>query len=165
MALRLTDSSPQRRHGRVSRRFLFSRLGATQVEFALFLPLLALLVVAVIDFGSAMTRKMQLANAVRAGTQYAMVRKPIQGDVSQIENAVTATAPLDANGTQQVEATIFCECLDGTPVACDGLCADGTDERNSFVRITLGERHDFILPYPGLGASVDLFENVTVQLN
>ena len=139
------------------------RRGTATVELAFALPFLVLLVLGLFDHGSKISRNMQLANAVRAGTQYAMVRKPVQGDLSQIVAAITNTAPPDVTGTQQVTATLFCECPDGTAVACDGSCVDG--DRGAFVRLTLQEDFTTLLSYPGIDNPIRLTNEATVRLN
>src|SRR3546814_2619523 len=52
--------------------------GSVTVEGALVAVLLGVLLLGVIDFGLAFRRQSELANAVRAGTQFALVRRPQQ---------------------------------------------------------------------------------------
>jgi len=139
------------------------RRGTATVEMAFALSFLALLVLGVFDQGSKINRNMQLANAVRAGAQYAMVRKPVQGDLSQIVTAIANTAPYDETGTQQITATMFCECPDGTVVACNGTCIGG--DRGAYVRISLQEDYTTLLTYPGLDNPIRLENEATVRLN
>jgi len=139
------------------------RRGTATVEMAFALPVLAFLVLGMFDQGSKISRNMQLANAVRAGAQYAMVRKPVQGDLSQIVGAIANTAPYDETGTQQITATMFCECPDGTPVVCTGTCVGG--DRGAYVRIALQEDYTTLLNYPGLDNPIRLANEATVRLN
>ena len=145
------------------RRIWHHQNGAASVELALVLPFLALLVVAMIDYGTAINRKMQLTNAIRAGTQYAMVRKPVQQDLTELRQAVLDTAPADETGTRNLSSTFFCECPNGAAIACEDEC--GAGERGSYVRIVLREDFPLILSYPGIGNPVSLSSEAVIRLN
>ncbi len=139
------------------------RRGSSSVELALVLPFLALLVVAMIDYGTVINYKMQLANAVRAGTQYTMVRKPVQQDLTEIRQAVLDTAPPDETGTRALATNFFCECPDGTPIPCEDEC--GVGERGSYVSIVLTQKYPLILSYPGIDNPVSLSSEAVIRLN
>ena len=146
------------------------RRGSITVEGALVATLLGVLLIGVIDFGLAFRRQSELANAVRAGTQYAMVRRPQQGDVDPIRDAVYQTAPF-AEGTPgtALDVEFYCECPDGSPSECSAaggvaLCSGGV-ERHSFLRVRLSEDYDLLLAYPGLGSDIALTAEGTVRLN
>lgn len=151
--------------GRVLRPIGREMSGIATLEFALIAPLLGLILFGVLDYGLVSARKMALANAVRAGAQYAMIRRPIQGDVSAIRQAVLNAAPEPKIGVHDAQVTLFCECPDGTMVAdCDpGSCAGTTIL--SFVDIVLAEQYPLMLPYPGFANPLTLGERVTVRLN
>src|SRR3546814_20412127 len=93
--------------------------GSVTVEGALVAVLLGVLLLGVIDFGLAFRRQSELANAVRAGTQFALVRRPQQGNVDPIRDAVYQTAPFVAGtaGTG-LEVEFYCECPAGTASQC-----------------------------------------------
>ena len=139
------------------------RRGTSSVELALVLPFLALLVVAMIDYGTVINYKMQLANAVRAGTQYTMVRKPMQQDLTEIRQAVLDTAPPDETGTRALATAFFCECPNGTPIPCENEC--GVGERGSYVSILLTQEYPLILSYPGIDNPVSLSSEAVIRLN
>ena len=145
------------------RRLRRCRRGTSSVELALVLPFLALLVVAMIDYGTVINYKMQLANAVRAGTQYTMVRKPVQQDLTEIRQAVLDTAPADETGTRALTTAFFCECPNGTPIACEDEC--GIGERGSYVSILLTQEYPLILSYPGIDNPVSLSSEAVIRLN
>lgn len=138
--------------------------GMSSVEMAFIAPLLVLLVIGLVDYGAVINRKMQLANAVRAGAQYALVRKPVQDDTTQIENAVLNTAPPDGAGTQEVDARVFCECADGTEIVCSNVCADGSD-RAAYVEVWIQEDFETIFSYPVFSNPIRLRNEATVRLN
>ncbi|NVJ97067.1 MAG: pilus assembly protein [Alphaproteobacteria bacterium] len=145
--------------------------GSIVIETAAMMSVLALIAVGVLDFGLAYARNLQLANAARAGMQYALVRKPVGEDYSAIEAAVTASAPdADADSARQVETVLYCECPDGTASDCtteDGIditCDDGT-LRKAYLDITISETYNLLISYPGLEDGLSLSESVTVRLN
>lgn len=138
--------------------------GLASVELALLAPVLALIMVAVIDYGSAWSRQMALANAVRAGIQYAMIRRPIQGDVSQIHQSVIDAAPADLAGTPQV--ALVCTCPGGAPgsVDCDtGDC--GAQDMETYLSVGLQEDFTMILDWPFIGNPISLGDQAVIRLN
>ncbi len=148
---------------RTARRFAREDGGTVSIEWALISPIFVMLLIGVLEFGSGALHKMQMANAVRAGLQYATVRKPIQGDTTAIRDAVIATAPANATGTRSVTVTMFCLCPDGSTVDCDGTCATG--ERSSFISIGMSEEFKPILSLPFTPARHSYVTTGVVQLN
>lgn len=137
--------------------------GMIFVEAGLVMSLLILFLILVYDVGNLFVRQMQITNALRAGTQYALVRKPVAGDVSQISNAVRNAAP-DYTTPPTVNSTVYCLCADGTQVSCTSVCADGSD-REAFVTVTYQESYKMFLKYPGMGQNITLGGEATVRLN
>lgn len=148
---------------RAARRFAREDGGTVSVEWALISPIFVMLLVGVLEFGSGALHKMQMANAVRAGLQYATVRKPIQGDTTQVRDAVVATAPANATGTRTITVTMFCLCPNGTAVDCNGTCATG--ERSSYISIGMSEEFEPILSLPFSPARHSYVTTGIVQLN
>lgn len=154
------------------KRFKKSELGSISVETALLSTFLLTLGIGVVDFGLALERKMEMANAVRAGMQFALVRKPVQGDLSLIEGAV-ATALVtgtSASGTV-VTSSMTCSCPnDGTVMNCLGTantdlhCSDGS-QRAAYVNLTLSEDYGLMWTYPVIGSTMSLKETAQVRLN
>lgn len=146
------------------------RRGSVTVEGAFIAVILGALLLGIIDFGLAYRRHAQLENAVRAGTQYAMVRRPQQGDVDPIRGAVYETAPFpEGTPGTGLEIEFYCECPDGTPSQCSApggvaLCSGGVD-RQAFLRVRLSETYGLIFAYPGIGSSVSLAAEGSVRLN
>jgi len=146
------------------------RRGSVTVEGAMVAIVIGVLLIGVIDFGLAFRRQSELANAVRAGTQFAMVRRPQQGDIDPIREAVYQTAPF-AEGTPGTALAIdfYCECPDGSASQCSApggvaLCSGGV-ERHSFLRVRLSETYELMLIYPGFGGDIDLASEGSVRLN
>jgi Flp pilus assembly pilin Flp len=139
--------------------------GVSAVELAMIAPVLALLIVGTVDYGLVWTRNTQITNAVRAGTQYAMIRRPIQGDTTAIRQQVIDAAPAPKIGSHDPQVTLFCECPGGTAAAgCDpAVCAPADME--TFISITLSEQYPLLLDYPGFNNPVTLTQSSIMRLN
>lgn len=154
----------------VLRRLLADQRGSITIEAVFGFIALLILLLGVIDFGLAYTQKMGIENAVKAGIQYSTVRKPIQGDLTAINNAVIMAAPTPSPGPNVLTSSMFCECADGSSAACLStggtplICADGSTRR-SFVKIALSQSYKLLFPYPALGNSISLSNSETVRLN
>lgn len=86
--------------------------GAAMVEFAIVLPVLILLVLAVIDFGRLLFLYNNLANAVREGARFAAVQEPDPCTVAakglataRVQNYIATFGGTAASGTYTVTAT------------------------------------------------------------
>lgn len=137
--------------------------GMIFVEAGVVMSFLVLFLILVYDVGSLFTRQMQITNALRAGSQYALVRKPVAGDYSNIQAAILNAAP-DAAVSPSVTANVSCQCADGSVVTCDAVCADGSD-RESYLTVSYQENYDMLFKYPGFSKSITLGSTNTVRLN
>jgi Flp pilus assembly protein TadG len=161
--MRLTSKS-----GAARPRSLLSRLrgedqGVAALEVALVAPILALIIVAIVDFGMAFTRQMTLANGVRAGVQYAMVRRPVQGDVDDILQAVKQNSGV---ALSDIDVTWVCECAgSGATAATCSVDDCGGGDVNHSLQISVTENYPLILSYPGINNPVTLGDSVVLRLN
>ena len=132
----------------LSRSFVRCLRAAVAVELALLAPVLALMLVGVIDFGGAVYERMQLTSAARAGVQFAIQSVENADDEAGILLAVQNAGSLDdANVT--ITTTQFCGCADGAEIDCDGTCG-GDLKPGTYVSITVVEKFSTIFPYPGI---------------
>src|SRR5229473_5057289 len=98
--------------------------GAVAVEFGFIVPVLALMVVSVIDIGLGVYRKMQVEDAAQAGVQYAIAHG---FDANAISNAVTSATNSSAI-TASPAPVQFCGCATGSgisTVSCGTTCSGG----------------------------------------
>lgn len=107
-------------------RLAADRCGNMMIEFALALPVLALLIVGLADLGSFSLQKSAMLQGAQAGAQYAIIA--YSGNLNSTSEAanVNSTAQ-NATGLSGVTATntVFCECVAGTVVACTTTCSAG----------------------------------------
>lgn len=133
------------------------------VETALILPVLMLFLVIVFDLGSLWAREMAVTNALRAGSQYAMVRKPVGGNVAPVRSAILDAGPSGMNGAA-ITARFYCACPGGGQVSCTATCSGGLD-RQSFMTVGYEEVYELLLRYPGFDKTVPIRAEATVRLN
>ena len=155
------------------------RNGVLTFELAMIVSALALISVGIIDLSLAFSRKAQMANAVRAGTQFALVRRPSLGPEATEEDALLSLAELrnvvvqSANfletdpGSPDLDITVFCECPDATPVVCmaDPGVALPCQDSVTLLSITLNQDYTPIMDFPGLPDSFALQTTNSVRLN
>lgn len=152
--------------------------GAIAVEFAFLSIILATMMIGALDYGLAYAREMSMANAVRAGTQFALARKPSIGPdadaddsiISQqdIRDAVVAATPFLSSdpGTSQLQVTVFCECSDGSTVTC--LSSNDVPlsctERVALLQVTLTVPYELTLSWIGFTDQLTLTSQHVIRL-
>jgi len=112
------------------RKFVSDRRGTAAVEFAMNVPVLAAIIIPLIDVSSLAVGVSEMQTAARSTIQYAMNGGT---DMSLAQNhgmAVWANRP--ANGT--FSAVMACLCS-GSANACDTPCPDGTPPQ-SYVTVS-----------------------------
>src|SRR5579862_9277467 len=98
--------------------------GAAMLELALSVFVLLACLTGVMEFGRAFYFAAEVANAARAGVQWAAINPGHPENLSAMQTAAT----IDAVDTTNLKATAseFCECDDGTSVDCTtGTCYSG----------------------------------------
>ena len=117
-----------------------SERGQSLIEFALMLPLIFLLIVNAVNFGSYLYAAITVANAARAGAEYsimggAMATSPGTPTNAQIATLVTNDIiSLPNRATVQIRVcgnnngTVTCTCMAG---ACTGMGSTPADAENT----------------------------------
>jgi Flp pilus assembly protein TadG len=137
--------------------------GTAALEFGLAAPLLLIMLMGLVELGSAMYQTMQVYNAVEAGALYAAK--------NGYDAAAISAAVVNATGTPGITATPapvqFCGCPDASGIvetACNATCNDGKPP-GQYVRISAALTRVTILPYPALGLPDTLTAQSVVRLN
>jgi hypothetical protein len=120
------------------------RAGTATIETAAMLPLFAVLLAGLFDFGTGVMNAMALSAAARAGAQYALSQPT---DTAGIAAVVAAATRLDP-ASLTITATSTCECPGGGSVGCGGSCGPRTLVHR-FVSVRVTQPFTSILPYPG----------------
>lgn len=134
------------------RYFLRSRRGSAAVEFALILPLLTTIVLGLYDLASVVQLRLRLADAVRAGGQYAA---GFPTDSTGIMAAVQAALPSGWTNSAGTPTT-RCTCWNGgteTDADCTAatICATGQTAAR-YVTVTASRSRTSLL-LTGLGSA------------
>jgi Flp pilus assembly protein TadG len=136
--------------------------GASAIEFGIIAPVLAAMLVPLIDLGLAFYQQMQVDDAAQAGAQYAMAHG---WNTTAIQSAVTGATAL-ATVSASPTPTRSCGCPSGTAVAaaeCASTCDDGLSAR-TYVTVSAQATYTTLIPYPSLGSSVVLTAQSTVRV-
>jgi Flp pilus assembly protein TadG len=136
--------------------------GASAVEFGIIAPVLAAVLVPLIDLGLGFYQQMQVEDAAQAGAQYAMAHG---WNTSAIQSAVTSATALAAVSASPAPAR-SCGCPSGTAVSvvdCGSACDDGRSAR-TYVTVSAQATYTTLIPYPTIGSSVVLTAQSTVRV-
>jgi Flp pilus assembly protein TadG len=110
--------------------------GNMLLEFALVLPVLAVMLIGMADLGRFALDKSSMLQAARAGAQYGVSASQASitpasalssGDLSNVD--ATAVASTTLTGVT-VSHALFCECTSGVTVACSSSCSAGGTLKN-----------------------------------
>lgn len=99
------------------------RSGNVMIEFALTLPVLALLLVGMADLGSFSLQKSALLQGAQAGAQYGIIDPSVAANVNATAQSATGLTGVTAT------SSVFCECVAGTMVTCTTICDSGQTRR------------------------------------
>lgn len=133
--------------------------GVGAVEFALTLPILVALMVAVADFGLAANQKMRLASAARAGAQAAY---KASGDTAGVRAAVQLAADLDP-ARLTIASQSYCGCMTGGAVACTATCADGNGLR-TYVSVSVSQNWEPLIVSTFMDAPITLTGSAVLRV-
>lgn len=154
--------------------------GEATVETVIIVFVLAMMIAGTLDFSLAFARKSEMSNAVRAGVQFALARRPSIGpNVSENETLISLQTIRDAvvlsatflttdPGSPDLDVDLFCQCPDTTPVTCapDPGVTLPCPERNTYMQITLRSDYNPIFSFPGvLETTLNLESTGSVRLN
>lgn len=142
--------------------------GAIAIEFAMIAPLLIIMAIATYDISIVIKQKLALQNATRIGVQYGMVRRPVQGDMQNVINAVKQTLPTAWNKANieiqpLVTAMLQCECSTGVAIACGVKCNAG-QTRITYLKVEITKTYQTMMPYPGFDSSFQISDEAIVRL-
>ena len=160
--------------------------GQSLIEFALILPLLVLLVVNVVNFGSFMYAWIEVSNAARAGAQYmimsgaslghprsatsASITQLVHDDLASLANGAAATVRVCTNNNGVFDLTSGQIDSSGKPVPCATGNTDGfvDPEAGGYVVATVDVSYTWqpLIPlwdFPRLGIHATLPGNLTIH--
>lgn len=143
------------------------RSGVSAIEMGIGAPILVSCAIIATDLGTGMVQQIELTGAARAGAQYASIRKPVQLDFTEIEQAALDALTSTTGGNELqgvvVSTTLSCECSGGTAIQCTQTCGGG-EFRQAYMNITITKDWNPIVPYPGISWPINLSGESTMRL-
>lgn len=136
--------------------------GVAAIEFAMIVPVLLFMMVAIVDFGLAIYSDMEVQNAAQAGAQYAIAHG---FNATSIAQAVTSATNLPGI-TVSVGPTKFCGCPSSIGVAnaaCNSTCSGGSTS-GTYVTVSAQGTYTTIVPYPLIPNSFTFNSPATVRI-
>jgi Flp pilus assembly protein TadG len=138
--------------------------GQAATEFALVVPVLALLLVGVTDFARAFYFNQEVVAAARAGAQYGSQSVTTASDSTNIKNAAMA------NGTNVPGLSVsssVCTCQSPTPTgetACATGYCNGANSAATYVIVTTSATFTTLVKYPGVPHSTTMTGEAIMQV-
>ncbi len=136
--------------------------GQSAVEFAIAVPVLALMLVAACDLARVFFFGIAVNNAARAGVQYGSQTLTTAADINGMENAATT----DGGNIPSLTATALlctCESPRGSVTACAAnYCT--ANSTATFVEVDTSAPFTTIVNYPGLAHSFTLTGKAIMQV-
>jgi Flp pilus assembly protein TadG len=147
--------------GRRLFRLARSERGGAMAELAVVLPLLVLFSIGVMDYGRVFFRSIMVANAARAGAEWAALNTANSGKLTDAQDF----AKLDGQEISGLKVTSarVCRCGD-VVVDCSGTCAGyGNGAPRLYVQITALDSVNMLFNYPGLPAKIAISRTATFR--
>jgi Flp pilus assembly protein TadG len=138
--------------------------GVSAIEFAFVAGILSMLLLGLCDFGLGFWEQMQVANAARAGAEYAVKNgydsTNIQTTVANATNLAgiqASPAPSSSCGCPDVTTGV-------TAATCGASCPDG-GTAGTFVTVSAQVSYRTLFAWPGISNPMTLASSATVRLN
>lgn len=128
-----------------------SERGASLVEFAIVLPVLAFFLIGLVDFGRAMSFGIMASNAARAGAQYGSQYLWTVNDSAGIQNAVTQ----DSSGVAWTVTTQPVCTINGSGLMA---CPTAAAQPNTvyYLKVHVSGTFTPLVRYPGLPSQIPI---------
>jgi len=131
------------------------------VEFAIALPVLALLLVASADFARVFYFSIAVNNAARAGAQYGSQSITTAGDINGMKSAATQDAP----DLPSLAATAqLCTCGTGSSVTACASSYCTNNPTGNYVEVDTTMTFNTTITYPGVPHSMPLAGKAIMQV-
>jgi len=145
------------RRSRITR----GRRGGAAIEFAVVMPVLVLLAIAVADFARVYKTSVAVVNAAAAATEVGARNVAVSGDTA----AMTSQAIADASPVtlDTVTSSRFCRCPDGSTPACTGSCS-GYGVPEVFVKVRVRKNYATLFKYPGVPGTISVIRTSTLRV-
>jgi Flp pilus assembly protein TadG len=149
-------------------RLLCEERGVSAIEFAFIAPVVAILIIGIIDFGMGLWRQMEIANAAEAGAAYAAA-KGWNSTTSGIDGAVTSATNLPSSSitVSLNNWSNWCGCPNTssgvTSATCGSDCSDSS-LAGHYVIVSASTSYSTIVPWPGISSPLTLASTAYARL-
>ena len=133
--------------------------GSAILELAIAVPLLTLVLAGTMEFGRAFYAAAEVANAARAGVQFAAINPANASNITGMQQAATNDA-VNLSGLTAT-ASKFCECSDGTSVDCTSGSCSG---KRTYVKVVTTAQFQTIGTYPGIPSPFTVGSQATMRV-
>ncbi len=135
--------------------------GSAVLELALSVFLLAMILTGVTEFGRVFYVAAEVANAARAGVQWAALNPGHPNDLTSMQTAATNDA---VNATITATASEFCECDDGSTATCaTGTCTIGSVR--TYVKVVATAPFSTVGVYPWIPRPITVTAQATLRVD
>lgn len=136
--------------------------GVAAIEFGIVVPLLALLVIAVIDLGLGIYAKMQVEDSAQAGVEWAIKN----GFDTNLITAAVTNATSNTGVSASPAPNQFCGCAAGsaiTAATCGSTCTGGAAAA-TYVTVSAQATYTTMISYPIFPSSYNFSIQSTARL-
>jgi Flp pilus assembly protein TadG len=148
-----------------------SRAGSVAVELGLLLPMLAGMVIPLVDLGMGAYAKMQLQNAVQAGAGFALINGFNPSNITAVVNtngaslsALAVAPPTQRCGCATTGDTVVYSGAQSPPT-CGSTCPNsGIGKVGVYVTVSATANYTPLFNYPGLSNPVNLSAQSIVRI-
>lgn len=144
----------------ITQKFFKQESGGVAVEFVLLVPLILMVLVLIADFGSYLLKKQSLSSVTRG--IITVVSNSPNFSINQpalLSMAQNSLGPSATNVVLNVTSTCSCN---GAQTNCANTC-NGSPSRME-VQANLSYDHTLMFPYPGLGQTLQISDNLIFRV-
>ncbi len=129
--------------------------GAALLEFSLIVPIVALMFLAVVDFGIAISQAMTVEDAARAGAEYGTIAGKATDYTGMTNAAINAANGLVGFSVVSPTPETWCSCTPGgSVVSCSSTCSGANPVE--YVQVQTAATVQVLAGYPGIPSSFAL---------
>ena len=138
--------------------------GVSAVEFAFVAGILSMLLLGICDFGLGFWEQMQVANAARAGAEYAVKNGYNSTNIQTAVVNATNLSGIQANPAPSTSCGCSNAATGVTAATCGTTCPDG-GTTGTFVTVSAQVSYRTLFAWPGISNPMTLASSATVRLN
>jgi Flp pilus assembly protein TadG len=144
-----------------AKKFLQQNVGGVAVEFVLLAPIVMMLFIVSIDFGSYLLKKQNLSSITRGAITIVANTPGFAVDQTTLNTYARSSLGTSARNIR-VSVDIECRCNQVSGASCAVNCNGAPPA--TFLRATMSYDHNLLFPYPGLGSTVSISDTMDFRV-